>query len=140
MDDIFTILLVDDDKTVRFFLKRVLQKKMDVRIIEAANGSEGIMMITEYKPDLVFIDLMMPGLGGVEVIEVMRIHQEFKDTPFVVLTAIDDRDIIAKLAGLKILDYMLKPMDIHHTGVRVRKLIEDNEKLFKRKLPTFISK
>jgi sigma-B regulation protein RsbU (phosphoserine phosphatase) len=138
MDDLFTILIIDDDKTVRLFLQRILQKKMQARVIEASNGTDGIQYITEFKPDLVFIDLMMPGLGGIEVIEVIRIHPEVKDTPMVVVTSVDTRETIASLAGLKILDYILKPMDILHTGIRIRKLIEDNQGLFRRKLPVFI--
>lgn len=138
MEDIFTILLIDDDKSVRLFLQRVLQKKMEALVIEATNGSDGIQYINEFKPDLVFIDLMMPGLGGLEVIEVIRIHPEVKDTPFVVVTSVDNRDMIASLAEYKILDYILKPMDILHTGIRIKKLIEKNKHLFKRKLPIFI--
>lgn len=138
MEDNFTILLIDDDKSVRLFLQRILQKKMNALVIEATNGSEGIQYINEFKPDLVFIDLMMPGLGGLEVIEVIRIHPEVKDTPFVVVTSVDNRDMIASLAEYKILDYILKPMDILHTGIRIKKLIEKNKHLFKRKLPVFL--
>lgn len=132
--DVFTILIVDDLKTIRNLMRHLLQKKFRCRVFEAADGSEGLQMIAEYKPDLVFSDISMPVLDGLSMIKQLRETEEIKDTPVIILTAIEDRDLIRKLAGFNILDYLLKPIEIQPASIRIKKLVTENQNLFKHTL------
>ena len=60
-------LLVDDERLARAELKRLLEKFPEIEIIaDASNGEEAIQLIEKYKPDLVFLDIQMPGMTGFE--------------------------------------------------------------------------
>ena len=67
-------LLVDDERLARVEFKRLLEKFPEIEIIgEASNGEEAIEKIEELNPDLVFLDIQMPGMTGFEVLEHLRI-------------------------------------------------------------------
>ena len=80
-----TILVVDDAAMFRelgsLFLSRL------GRVIPAADGEEGLFLARRHRPDVILLDLVMPGLDGVEVCERLRADPELQDTPVVILTA-----------------------------------------------------
>ena len=99
-------LIVDDEPLARRRLKSLLDGEADIEIIgEAANGTEAVRAITMDKPDLVFLDIQMPGLDGFDVLRATAaIHQ-----PFVVfITAHDEHAIRA--FDVQAVDYLLKPV------------------------------
>ena len=100
-------LIVDDEALARRGLRHRLSNVEDAEVIaEARNGREAIEAIRELKPDLVFLDIQMPGIGGFEVIA--ELHGE--DIPAIVfVTAFDDYAIQAFEANA--LDYLLKPIE-----------------------------
>lgn len=100
-------LLVDDEELARATLKRALLAAAEFQgfeiVGEAANGVEALEAIGEYRPDLVFLDIEMPGFGGFEVI------QQLSDVPAIVfVTAYDEYAVKAFEANA--LDYLLKPV------------------------------
>lgn len=133
-NDKFTFLIIDDLRTIRNLMRHLLNRKFDCRILEAGDGAEGLRLIKEYKPDLVFCDVSMPVLDGLSMMKQLRETVEIKDTPVIILTALEDREIIRKLASFSILDYMLKPLEIHSAQVRIKKIVTENQHLFKRNL------
>lgn len=80
------ILIVDDEDASRYLLRSMLS---DTRytIIEAKNGSEGLRLAVEEKPHLIFLDLIMPGMSGFEVLEELKSAPETSKIPVVVITA-----------------------------------------------------
>jgi DNA-binding NarL/FixJ family response regulator len=68
------VLIVDDHPIVRAGLRRLLAGEPEVQILEAASGREALAVFREYQPELVIIDLSMPGLGGLEVIGRLKIE------------------------------------------------------------------
>jgi two-component system LytT family response regulator len=99
-------LIVDDEPLARRRLRSLLEDEADIEIVgEAANGTEAVRAITVDKPDLVFLDIQMPGLDGFDVLRATAaIHQ-----PFVVfITAHDEHAIRA--FDVQAVDYLLKPV------------------------------
>ena len=98
-------LIVDDEAIARKVLRDELEVFKDVEIIgEAANGQEALRLIEELRPDLVFLDLRMPLMGGFDVI---RLRGDTLPS-FVIVTAYDQHAIEAFEAGA--IDYLLKPV------------------------------
>tara|TARA_B100000674_G_C37549325_1_gene782103 strand:+ start:260 stop:652 length:393 start_codon:yes stop_codon:yes gene_type:complete len=83
------VLIVDDENFIRLLLRRTLEdfEFEGVQIVLAENGEEGITLARQEKPDLVFLDLMMPGINGLEVCRLIRQEPELSDTYVVLLTA-----------------------------------------------------
>lgn len=101
------ILLVDDHRIVREGLASMLSTQPDMQIMgEAATGEEALALIERQQPDIVLLDLEMPGLNGVHVLE--RLHEAFPTVRSIVLTAYGSEELIldAVRAGAK--GYLLK--------------------------------
>ncbi len=118
-------LVIDDKRSVRLFLSNLLVKRFRAEVSEAENGLVGLMKIIECPPDLVFIDLSMPVMNGVEVVESLREDPKFRNLPVIVLTASDDRTKVKRLAELGVLDYILKPLDFYTSVQRLRNIIDN---------------
>lgn len=110
------ILVVDDDTEILDMLSRGL-KFEGYEVETAANGEKALLRFRESAPDLVLLDVMMPGMDGMEVAREMR---KLRDTPVLMLTA---KDAVAdKIAGLDAGadDYIVKPFDFDELLARVR--------------------
>jgi len=83
-----TVLVVDDDLSVREYLKETLVAE-GYHVLLAANGDDGVRIAIERDPDLIILDLMMPGTTGFEVVNRLREHPEASDIPVVIFTAKD---------------------------------------------------
>lgn len=83
-----TVLVVDDEASVREYIRECLRGQ-GYRILLAANGRDGIQAAIEYDPDLIILDLMMPGMSGFEVVEELKRHPTACDIPVVIFTAKD---------------------------------------------------
>jgi two-component system, LytTR family, response regulator len=117
-------LLVDDEDLARIALRRALEPERDIEIVgEAANGVEAIEMIAELRPDLVLLDIEMPGFDGFEVV------QQLTDPPVIVfVTAYDEYAVRAFEANA--IDYLLKPVQPERLAralARVRQRIPRRE-------------
>ena len=103
------IIVVDDQAVVRQGFVSLISTVPDMRVIaEGTNGREAVALYREHRPDVVLMDLRMPGMGGVEAIAAIR--REFSDAKVIVLTTYDgDEDIYRSLqAGAQ--GYLLKDM------------------------------
>lgn len=115
------VLLIDDERLARKELASLLEKQKNIEIIgEAQNADEAKNLIEELNPDLIFLDIQMPGKTGFELLE------ELETTPEVIfVTAYDDYAIRA--FEVNALDYLLKPVDdsrLDHTLLRVQERVE----------------
>jgi two-component system LytT family response regulator len=107
MENALKTLIVDDESLARRGLKHRLRDVGDLEIIaEAANGRQALGLIREHRPDLVFLDIQMPGMDGFDVLRALQPE----DMPAIVfVTAFDDYAIKAFEAHA--LDYLLKPIE-----------------------------
>ncbi len=83
------ILIVDDEPNIRILLEQALEKLEDegVELLIAENGEEALMMIIAEKPNLVFLDVMMPKKNGLEVCQIVKHELNIKDIYIIMLTA-----------------------------------------------------
>jgi DNA-binding response OmpR family regulator len=117
-----TILVVDDEPFICRSLTFVLRKD-NYRVFEARNGEEALAAIREHKPDLVFLDVMMPKMNGFQVTEQVRADQSLAGVKIILLTAKGqecDREI-GKTAGAN--DYMTKPFSPTKILDRAREIL-----------------
>ena len=103
-------LVVDDEPLAREMIREMLEDDSEVEIVgECANGREAIDAIKTLQPDLVFLDVQMPELGGFEVLEWFRNLQEGALIPIIVLTASDRETDVQRAYSLGASSYFLKP-------------------------------
>ena len=116
------ILVVDDEPFICRSLTFVLRKG-NYEVLEARDGAEALAAIREHKPDLVFLDVMMPKVNGFEVTQQIRGDAAYDDVQIVLLTAMGqdcDREV-GKEAGAD--DYMTKPFSPSKILDRARQLL-----------------
>ncbi len=83
-----TILFVDDSATIRRSAETMLSGQ-DCHIVTAENGFEALAKISRHRPDLIFVDIMMPRLDGYQTTAIIKNNAEFRDTPVIMLTSKD---------------------------------------------------
>ncbi len=119
------ILVVDDNEDLRMFIRKGLER-VDPSLVfeEAANGTEALQRIQESPPHLILLDLMMPGIDGLEVCKRLRADLQTAFLPIIMLTARDDAASkkLGFLSGTD--DYVVKPFDAEELAARVRRLLE----------------
>jgi CheY-like chemotaxis protein len=119
-----TILVVDDLFTVRQPLRILLQRQGFV-VEEAGDGREALQKIAESRPDLVLLDLMMPVMSGVEVLEHIKTDGTLQDIPIVVLTAVAAEWQMSQYIEMGATDYVLKPFTSAALLERVRRVFAE---------------
>ena len=105
-----TVVCIEDDPDMIALIDLML-KRADVEVIGAIDGDQGLEVIRNSKPDLVLLDLMLPGIDGWEVYQQMKTEDELRDIPVIVVTA--RAQPIDKVIGLDIVkvdDYLTKPL------------------------------
>ena len=122
-------ILVDDEKLASEELAYQLRDYPDIEVVATAeNGLEAIDLIEDLEPDLVFMDVQMPGLDGMSVIRQLR-ERQIPLPHFVMATAYDQYAVEA--FGLEALDYLLKPVEAERLAAcmeRARKAIRDRQR------------
>ncbi|MBL8713453.1 MAG: response regulator transcription factor [Alphaproteobacteria bacterium] len=117
------ILLIEDEAPVREMLLDELTVQGH-KVIEAANGEEGLQKFLETEPDLVLCDRAMPGMSGFDVLERIRgAHPQFIDVPFIFLTALTDARDKAAVDHLNPAAYIEKPVDFEMLSSRIDALL-----------------
>lgn len=102
------ILTVDDSKMVRMIVTSTFQP-FDCVVVGAADGAEGVEVTLREKPDIVFLDITMPVLNGIETLKKIRETPEIAATPVVMLTAESDGQRLGMADQLKVSGYIAKP-------------------------------
>ena len=117
-DSKFRVLLIDDDEPSRYVLKDLIGSEIDAEFIEATNGKIGLNKIHTISPDLVFLDLSMPGLDGFEVISELKLQKKLADLPVVVNTAKKLTEHEMELLEGSVTAVLSKERKDHQTAVR----------------------
>lgn len=121
--DHLKILVADDDFQI-LSLVAGRAKKLSSNIVEAHDGEEALALAKEHRPDLVVLDVMMPGLSGWEVCRAIREEEGLEGTRILMLTGIGERlnEMTSPLYGAD--DFLDKPFDFDELDGRMRALLE----------------
>lgn len=119
------ILIVDDDPTARETLVAMLEgENYDLRL--AKDGMQALQMLEQLQPDLILLDVMMPGMDGFEVCRRIRSTAPLAEVPIILLTALDDRDSLVRGIESGADDFISKPADRRELIARVRTITRLN--------------
>lgn len=125
MEPVGTVLIVDDEPSVRTTMEALLVKE-GYKLVFASNGPEALTQANIVMPDLILLDVMMPGMDGYEVCRRLRATPLLAEVPIILVTALDDRE--ARLEGLEsgADDFVTKPFDRIELRTRIRTVIRLN--------------
>lgn len=118
------ILIAEDSPPNRKILAHLL-KKLDYEVIECVDGQEAWEKhLKEKKMNLVAIlsDIMMPNLDGIGLLKCVREQSSYKDIPFILITAVSDKDYIVQAKNLNVNGYILKPVTFQRVTSKLKEL------------------
>lgn len=116
------ILVIDDDAVIRLVVKRSLNK-MGYDVEVAKNGEEGWEKISQEKPDLVITDIMMPKLGGLELLKLIRTTPTTKALPVLCITGNEETETKQHAISLGATGWIQKPFHPETWGATLKKLL-----------------
>lgn len=112
------ILIVDDQFGIRILLNEVFQKE-GYQTYQAANGVQALDIVKKHDPDLVLLDMKIPGMDGIEILKRMKVID--KDIRVIIMTAYGELDMIQEAKDLGAITHFAKPFDIDDIRAAVKK-------------------
>jgi len=122
----YTILAVDDESDVLLIVKTALQAE-GYRVLTSPDGPDALKTASDENPDLVLLDVMMPGMDGFEVLEKLREQEATCKIPVIMLTGLSERERKRSAIERGTKYYIVKPFDFQDLVSKVRLAIEDAE-------------
>lgn len=117
-----TILIVDDQAGIRILLNEVFQRE-GFQTVLASNGLEALHLFHEQQIDCVILDMKIPGMNGLEILE--NIRNRNKDVPVMMMTAYGEQDIVNQALAIGADGYFSKPFNIFHVVEEMKKVVHD---------------
>ncbi|MEO5342603.1 MAG: response regulator [Gammaproteobacteria bacterium SHHR-1] len=121
-------LIVDDMQSMRLMIKQVLQQLGFGQVDQAPNGAKGFELVRLNGYDLVISDVEMPELSGLDMLGLIRKDAKRKQTPVIMLTAVQDRQQIMRAVEAGASGYLVKPVNPASLATRVRAVMNQNNK------------
>lgn len=120
-----TILIVDDMKSMRLTLRKMLRNlEIGKELLFADNGRSGLNMLKNSSCDLLIVDWNMPEMNGSEMLARLRRDKNYRDIPVVMVTAENERDIVADVAEYEVDGYLLKPLTLAALDTKIKSVVE----------------
>ena len=119
-----TILIVDDEDHLRRSLSLILQKE-DYRVETTANAEEALDLLKRQEYDLLFLDLNLPGMNGIDLL--LEVHRQFPHLPVLILTAHAALESAIQAVRLGARDYLIKPVEPTLIVTRVEEILAERE-------------
>jgi len=114
------ILVVEDDKFLRELITRKLARE-GYDVVSAVDGEDGVVKVKENKPDIVLLDLILPGIDGFEVLAKIKEDEELSNIPVIILSNLGQRDDVDRGIKLGATDFLIKA---HFTPSEIVEKIE----------------
>ena len=121
--DRLQILVVDDNQPARQLIKSTLAIAGYTAITEAADGARALEQLHRHHFDLVICDWDMPGTSGIEVLQALRADEKLGETPFLMVTANQQRELVEAAIAAGVSDYVTKPYRLNTLNDKVARLL-----------------
>lgn len=118
-----TIMIVDDDSSVLVLIEIILSRK-GFSVISADNAKKALSLLEKKVPDLFVLDIMMPGMNGIDLCQALRQRPDTAATPILILSAWSDGDLVQRALTIGANDYMQKTAMSAQMVQRVTALLE----------------
>lgn len=123
------VLVCEDDPAARFVAKRWLQTALGCTVTDCEDGVEALALLSAHSFDLAVIDLDVPRLSGIEVVEAIRHYDPTHDLPVVILSNERRQDVVRRLLDLGVSDYLLKPLRAQTVYERIGPLLSKRRRV-----------
>lgn len=121
----YKVLIVDDIKTNCELIREILKSSGNDFIIEELyNGKDVLNFSKDFNPDLILLDLMMPEVSGIDVIDFLKKDPQTKEIPIIVITAYDSEENLLKSFNIGAIDYIKKPINKTELLSRINKVLD----------------
>ncbi len=120
------ILIVDDEPNAVVPIQ-FLMEQQGYRVMVAERGEDALDLIYQYKPDLVLLDIMLPGINGFEVCEIVRLNPEYRSIKIIFLTALGREEQVARGLALGADAYITKPYSNDELVAMVKAVLEETD-------------
>lgn len=104
------VLIVDDEESMLLLLERYVGSLAGVEVTIAGSCDEAVLKVGSGHYDLILLDLLMPGIGGLEVLKIIRTSIENRKTPVIIVSVLRDADTKIACQSLGVDDYVVKPI------------------------------
>jgi two-component system chemotaxis response regulator CheY len=125
VDTKMKVLVVDDFSTMRRIVKNILRQLGFENIIEADDGESAVRKLESERIDFVISDWNMPKMSGLELLKWVRSHDEFKDLPFLMVTAEAQKENVLEAVKAKVSNYIVKPFTAETLSEKIEKIFVD---------------
>lgn len=120
----YRILVVEDQPIYRELFRQALAQHYDIS--EAADADTGLQMATAFKPHLMIIDIELPGMNGLAMLEQLSKMPALAHTEYVIVTVREEEEFMRKAAKLGVANYLTKPIDADELQEVVAMLLHDS--------------
>lgn len=121
------VLVVDDEENIVELIRMNLESS-GYEVIDAYTGMEAITKTNSFLPDLILLDLMLPDIDGLQICQMLRLNEETKDIPIIMITARSEESDKVQGLGIGADDYVTKPFGIRELEARIKTVLRRTEK------------
>lgn len=121
------ILIVDDDFASRRLVEQIIRSKFTCDISHAQDGSEGLQTMLREAPDLVILDMVMPFMNGMQVLETMKRSANLSQIPVIACTAVGNTSVAKQIISYGVKHYIVKPIDKNTLVEKVSIFVETSD-------------
>lgn len=118
-----TILVIDDEPDICYFTKSCLVQLGGCRVATATTAAEGLKAAKDLRPDLILLDILMPGMNGMELLKRLKEEPATVGIPVIMLTAVDNPESKQMAQQLYCDDYVEKPVEITRLQARIQDVL-----------------
>lgn len=115
--------MIVDDEPDNFDVIEALLNQQNYHLHYAANGESGIAALENLKPDLILLDVMMPGMDGIEVCRRIRERSQWQSTPIIMVTALTEKEDLSRCLAMGADDFISKPVNSYELRARVQSML-----------------
>jgi len=118
------ILIVDDELSSRRIMEKIIRNQWKCNLFLADDGAEALKIMLKELPNLVILDMVMPFMSGIQVLQTMRKTTKLAKINVLIYTAVDDNRIVKEVLKYGVLDYLVKPVNKEILVGKLTKLFE----------------